>query len=238
MRIFRGKKDSVDTLSAVRDMGNAPLTAFAEAQTKFFEIYGSSKVEASRWFVFAMSGLLVIFMLGFAIYQMMPLKTIVPYMVVADRTRGAVAETVEASKFKPDESVRSYFLSKWIEKMRTLDPYLTEKNIKEAYLVTRDKASQEFTDYLREEKPIEQLVKDRSLTRTVNFITINPGKEDNIAFIRVSEETRSGVGKVDIKRFMFTIHYVVTPPKTEEELRVNPIGIYVTHFVKSPELGN
>ncbi|MFC3110191.1 VirB8/TrbF family protein [Undibacterium arcticum] len=238
MGIFGSNQSKKDSFAAISDMGNAPLTAFAKAEIRFHEIYGSSKVEASRWFVFAVGSLVVIFMMAVAFYHFLPLKTAVPYMVTLNRETGAVAQTVEASKFQPDESVKSYFLSKWIEKMRTIDPYQTQKNIKEAYALTRDKAVQEFTEYLNEEKPIERLVKDSTLTRTVKFISINPGVEQNIAFIRVAEEERTGANKVTTNRYMFTIHYAMTPPKDGEELRKNPIGIYVTHFVKSEEIGN
>jgi type IV secretory pathway TrbF-like protein len=235
---FGRKSKAADTLSAVRDMGNAPLTAYQQAENKFFEIYGSAKVESARWFIAAVSALFVIGLLGIAIWRMLPLKEVVPYSVVVNRDTGAVAQVVEAARFNPDDNVRSYFLTKWVEKARTLDPYLTQANLKEAYSFTRDKAIQEFTEYVDQEKPVQQLMQDRTLTRTVKFNAVNPGRESNIAFIRVIEETRSGTGSPTVKRFMFTIHYAITPAKTVEEMRQNPIGIYITHFVKSEEVGN
>jgi type IV secretory pathway TrbF-like protein len=162
----------------------------------------------------------------------------VPYMVTVDRQNGAAAQPVAAQAFKPDATVRTYFLTQWVEKLLTLDPYQTEKNIKVAYSLTRDKASREFTEFMQADKPIERLVKDRTLTRVPIINSINPGSDDGIAFVRVTTEERSGAGAPTAKSFMLTIHYVLVPPTSEAELRVNPLGMFITHFVKSDELGS
>lgn len=233
MERFGGGKTS-DSLIA--DMGNAPLTAFQEAENRFFEIYGSSKVESSRWFVAFLAALSVIAMLGLALYNLTPLKTVVPYMVKVDSEVGAVAQVASAANFKPDASVKSYFLSQWVEQVMTLDPYQTQKNIKKAYSVTRDKANAEFTELLNTDKPIERLVGDQALTRVVKVNSVNPGSSDGIAFVRITTEERSGPGAVKTKRYVFTIHYAIVPPQTEEEIRINPIGMFITHFVRSEEV--
>lgn len=229
-----GSGKTTDNL--VADMGNAPLTAFDEAQNRFFEIYGSSKVESSRWFVAFVVAMGVAAVLGIALYNVYPLKTVVPYMVKVDGQSGAVAQVVTASEFKPDAAVKSYFLSQWVEQVMTLDPYQTQKSIKKAYSVTRDKANSEFTELLSIDKPIERLVGDPSLTRVVKINSINPGLSDGIAFVRITTEERSGPGAVKTKRYVFTIHYAIVPPQNEGEIRINPIGMFITHFVRSDEV--
>lgn len=224
------------TGNLIADMGNAPLTAFDEAQNRFFEIYGSSKVESSRWFVAFIVAMGVAALLGIALYNVYPLKTVVPYMVKVDSQTGAVAQVVTAANFKPDAAVRSYFLSQWVEQIMTLDPYQTQKNVKKAFSVTRDKAVTEFTELLRTDKPIERLVGDPSLTRVVKINSINPGSSDGIAFVRVTTEERSGTGASTAKRYVFTIHYATVPPQTEADIRINPIGMFITHFVRSDEV--
>lgn len=224
------------TGNLIADMGNAPLTAFDEAQNRFFEIYGSAKVESSRWFVAFIVAMAVAAMLGIALYNVMPLKTVVPYMVKVDSQTGAVAQVVTAANFKPDAAVRTYFLSQWVEQVMTLDPYQTQKNVKKAFSVTRDKAVTEFTELLSTDKPIERLVGDPSLTRVVKVNSINPGTSDGIAFVRITTEERSGPGALKTKRYVFTIHYALVPPQTEEDLRINPIGMFITHFVRSDEV--
>jgi type IV secretory pathway TrbF-like protein len=232
-----GKKDNaLSGDAAIRTMGNAPQTAYQKAEGKFYEIYGSSKVESSRWFVFSMVLLVVVIALALSIAKTMPLKTVVPYIVQVDKVNGAAAHPVSAVNFSPDTNVKSYFLSQWVYKLLTIDPFLTRDNIKAAYLLTRDKASKEYTEYLNEDKPIERLVKDPSLTRTVRINSLNPGAEQNIAIIRVTTEERSGTSAVKVKRYMLTIHYAIVPPTTEEEIRVNPVGIYITHFVINEEI--
>jgi type IV secretory pathway TrbF-like protein len=236
--MFHKSKNSKPNIDeAVKNMGNAPLPAYREAQAKFFEIYGSSKVESSRWFMFSILLMFVVMILGAAIYQILPLKTSIPYMVTMSRDKGVSAQIVDAKTYKPDENVKIYFLSKFIENMRSLDPYQTQKNLKAAFAVTRDKASKEFTDYMQTEKPIERMVADKSLIRTIKFISVNPGSTENIAFIRTSEVERTGALETS-KTYMFTLHYDFVVPTTAEEIQKNPAGIFITHFDKREELGN
>lgn len=218
-----------------QQVGNAPITAYQRAEKRYFEAHGSPKVEASRWFLFSVVLLIVLILQGVAIYQMLPLKTAVPYMVTLSRDKGVSAEVVEAKNFRPDENVKIFFLTKFVDNMRTLDPYLTQENLRNAFQVCRDKAVAEFTDFLNTEKPIQKLMSDKSLLRTLKFITVNPGTQDNIAFIRVKEVERTGA-KESSKTYMFTIHYQIIPPTTFEMIQKNPAGIYVTHFDKREEV--
>lgn len=216
-------------------VGNAPVTAFQKAQRAYFEAHGSPKVESSRWFAVSVLLLICCIVLVLAIAQMMPLKTMVPYMITLSRDKGVAAEVVEAKNFRPDENVKIFFLTKFVDNMRTLDPYQTQSNLKEAYQVCRDKAVSEFTEFLNTEKPIQKLTADKTLLRTLKFITVNPGTQDNIAFVRVKETERTGQ-RESSKTFMFTIHYEIIPPTSFEMIQKNPAGIYVTHFDKREEV--
>lgn len=226
------KKPNADSLAS---LGNAPVNAFTEAKFKFLELHGSSKVEGSRWFAVSILLLLVCISQGLAISKMLPLKTAVPYMVTLSKEKGVSAEIVDAKNYRPDENVKIFFLTRFIENMRQLDPYLTATNIRSAFAVTRDKASIEFTDYVTNEKPNERLAADRNLTRTIKFLSVNPGTQENIAFIRVRETERTGV-KESSKNYMFTLHYEIVPPTDFAMIQKNPAGIYITHFDKREEV--
>lgn len=233
--MFGFKKNSKSSDQFAEKVGNAPITAYHRAEKRYFEAHGSPKVEASRWFLLSVILLIVLILQGIGIYQMLPLKTVVPYMVNLSRDKGVAAEVVEAKNFKPDENVKIFTLTKFVENMRTIDPYLTQENLRNAYQVCRDKAVTEFKQFLDAEKPVQRLMADKSLLRTLKFITVNPGTQDNIAFVRVKETERTGA-RESSKTYMFTIHYEIIPPTTFEMIQKNPAGIFVTHFDKREEV--
>lgn len=229
------KKKSQSPTEFANSVGNAPLTAYEKAERTYFEAHGSPRVESSRWFLVSVMLAIACTALVLTINQMMPLKEHVPYMVTFSKEKGVAAEVVEAKRYRPDENIKIFFLSRFIENMRTIDPYLTQENLRSAYAVCRDKAIAEFRDFLDKEKPVEKLTADKGLIRTVKFVTINPGTQENIAFIRTKETERTGL-KVTVKSYMFTIHYTILAPTEFETIQKNPAGIYITHFDRREEI--
>lgn len=233
-----GEAGIKDTMQAVREMGNAPVTAFQKAELKFYEIYGSPKVESSRWFLVSLALLGMVLALVIAIVSIMPLKRVVPFLIGFDEKSGATLRRAEAKEYTPDAAIRGYFLRDWAEKTFTVDRFLTDKNLKFAYSRTRGKASLELQDFLNEDKPFKRMADDKNYTRVVKIISVDPGKSTEVGFVRFQTEERSGQNEPRIRRYMLTVHYALVPPEEEQDLWANPIGLFVTHFVKSEELGN
>lgn len=76
--LFKKKEKDVSVLMA----GNAgPITAYDRAKREFFEIIGSSQANSARWFIVAMVMGIGMILVSLNHYRLMPLKTIVPYIV-------------------------------------------------------------------------------------------------------------------------------------------------------------
>lgn len=210
---------------------NAPLTAFEKARLKWFENYGSSIVERNRYYVLvALMAGAIIAMSG-VVWVMMPLKTVVPYVIKVNEANGHVtAEPLAAQQYTPDKREKQYFLGQWVIKMQTIDRFMSERYLSEAYSFTRDKATNEFNDWFNEEKPLAQIVQDPSLTRQVKVRSIS-FVNDNAALVRFTTERRTmGARDPAVTNLLITIHFEVVTPKTEKEIFDNPIGIFITHF--------
>lgn len=219
---------------AMKQLGNAPNTAYENAKAEYFNANGTPRVESSRLFVITIILLVIIVLLGLKIYDTPPPK-MVPYMIALSRDKGVEAKVIEAESFTPNDNIKQFILARFIEDMRTLDPYTTRNGLKSAYKLTRDKAITEFENYLNTEKPVQRITSDPNLVRTVKFITINPGTDtQKIAFIRVREEEKTS-DKSSVKTHMFTVHYDIIPPQTKEDILVNPTGIFITHFDRREE---
>lgn len=231
--MLRNKKDSKG-----RDpIGNSPDVALQKGRREWFERVGSPTVEKSRYFVmFVLLSILTI-ALVIALISMMPLNRTVPYMVQVDKNSGMVtSRPVRAEEFKPGQPEQQYFIVQWVRHLLELDPYVTERNLADAYQLTRGKAIEEFTDFINKTQPIKRVKTNTSLTRSVNVRSVS-FVDAGSAMVRVSTEERQLGQEVVIKNYVITVHYTMSPPQTESEIIKNPIGIFITHFAINEEFG-
>jgi len=155
-------------------------------------------------------------------------------MVTVKDTGKVEGTPLETIKFEPSENSKRYFLKEWVTKVFTLDRYFTEKYLIDAYNLVRDQGTDEFRQYIDANKPIVALRSDPTLVqsviiRSVSFI------QDSAALIRIRVETRNGQG-LKVADKLVTVHFSVIPPKTEQEIYANPIGLYITHFAVSEDI--
>lgn len=217
-------------------VANSPITAFDKARIEWFERYGSAVTGSSRMFFLAMAQMFAIVAMAITIMMMMPLKTVVPYIVEVNKEGQPTSAPVAMKSYNPGDAEKKYFLAEWSTQLLTLDRYFTNTNLLAAYSRVRDKATSEFGAYVEENKPAEALRLDPNLTRIVKIRSVAFVSE-GAALVRAGLETRSGKGQtVQRKNVILTIHYSLIPPKTEQEILDNPIGLFVTHFAVSEDL--
>lgn len=218
-----------------KHLKNAPLTDYEKARLQWFENYGSAVVEKNRYFALTVLLTLVSIALGSALMAMAPLKTVVPYVIHVSNDGHVSADPAGATAYVPGDKEKKYFLGRWTVNLLTLDPVLTERLLSEAYLMTRGKASDEFTDWLNQTTPIAKLKAEPLLSRTAAISSIS-FVEGNVALVRVETETRRMNTPKIVDRYLVTIHYEVIPARTDKEILNNPIGLFITHFDVSEDL--
>lgn len=201
----------------------------------FFERFGGATVESSRWFTFSIVLVVVLIGQSIAIMQMLPLKTVVAYKIgVTDE--GRVAGTPFAAEaYTPGENEKKYFLSQWTTKLFTLDRFFTEKYLLDAYALTRDQAASQFSDYVNRFQPLVALKADPSLNQQVTVRSVS-FVQQGVALVRFRVDTRAAKKSVVSKDMLLTIYFATIPPKTEEEIYQNPIGLFITQFSVSEDI--
>lgn len=218
-------------------IGNSPDVALEKGRREWFERVGSPTVEKSRYFVMFVLVSLLMIALVIALISMMPLNRTVPYMVQVDKNSGIVtSKPIRAEEFKPGQPEQQYFIVQWVRHLLELDPYVTERNLADAYQLTRGKAIEEFTDFINKTQPIKRVKTSTSLTRSVNVRSVS-FVDAGSAMVRVSTEERQLGQAVVTKNYVITVHYTMSPPQTESEIIKNPIGIFITHFAINEEFG-
>jgi type IV secretion system protein TrbF len=213
----------------------APLTAFEHARIEWFERYGCAIVDRDRMFVGWVLTTLALLAACAALLVLMPLKTVEPFVVRVADNGSVVAERAAAQRYQPGRAERTYFVSRWVQQVLTIDPFLTERQLAEAYRMTSGLATQQLLDWMKSDRPIERLKKDAGLHRSVSIVTVAP-LDDTVLQVRVRTETRSLVNAALTRTYQITVHYAIVPPKTEAEIIQNPIGLYVTRFNIAEEM--
>lgn len=209
---------------------NSPATAFSEARIGWFETYAKYVVDSNRWFMGFCIASVVCLSQMIAIYQMLPLKTVVPYIVEVDKTGAYQVSNATAQQYSPGENEKKYFLAEWAKKVLKIDKSTTEKELIGAYGQLLDKAPSEIAAWIEADQPLKRLAEDQTLTRDVQIKSVTfPSAE--VALVRLTTEERSGRDqKSTIKNRLITIHLKTIAPKDEDEIYRNPIGLYISHF--------
>jgi len=215
---------------------NAPLTAFEKARFIWFEQYGHAVVERNRYFIALIILALLNIAQGMAIYQMMPLKTVVPYVVKVADNGSVVTSNVATSDFVAGDKEIAYFMVEWIKNVMTLDRQLTERNLKAAMRRTSGVASTQLSDHVKNTKPFIALSEMPDLVRTVDIVTMPSTISDKVMMLRIETVARNSREVLVTKRYQVTLRYALAPPQTEQEIMDNPIGLFITDFKISEEL--
>lgn len=216
--------------------GNAPLTAFSKARILWFEQYGSAIVERNRYFIALFLLALVVMVEGLAIYNMLPLKTVVPYVVKVADNGSVVTSNVATANFVAGDKEISYFLVEWTKNLLTLDKQLTEHNLKSAMRRTSGVASTQLHEFVNKTQPFVALSDTPDLVRTVDIITMPTHIADKVAMLRIEMISRTTTQVLPKKRYQVTLRYALSPPQSEQEIMDNPIGLFITDFKLSEEM--
>lgn len=216
--------------------GNAPMTALEKGRHIWFEQYGSAVVERNRYFISMFVLSLLCLAEGAIIYQMMPLKTVVPYVIKVADNGSVIARNAATSDFVAGEKEISYFMVEWTKNLMTLDRQLTERNLKAAMRRTSGVASSQLSKFVTDTKPFIALSEMPDLVRTVDIITMPAEIANKVMMLRIETVARNAKEVLVTKRYQLTLHYALAPPKTEQEIMDNPIGFFITDFKLSEEL--
>jgi type IV secretion system protein TrbF len=167
---------------------------------------------------------------------------VAPYVIERSEDGRVRPQAVLEQRYEPGEKEKRFFLASWLTDFYNVDRFRTEQDLQKAFALVRGKAIQEFQDYLKSpEGPFLRLNNDNSLTRSVDISSIsflnNGSDQARSVLIRFTAEERSRAQPTAdrIKRIA-TIHFDIVPPKTEEEILKNPIGLFVTHFEINKDL--
>jgi len=202
-----------------------PETPYQRAAQVWDERIGSARVQARNWRFMAFGCLALAIGLSGGVVWQAGRSTITPYVVEIDtlgQTR-AVGPAIDA--YEPTDAQIAYHLARFIENVRSLsiDPIVVRQNWLRAYDYATDRAANTLNDYARENDPFSRV---GQRTVTVEVTSIVRSSSDSFD-VRWREQSFENGTLAATTRYTAVLSIVLQPPRTEEALRKNPLGIYV-----------
>lgn len=172
-----------------------------------------------------------------AIYQMMPLKTVEPYVMRVSDTGRTESANDFLEKYNVSDAQKAYFLSRWIESFMNIKKGSVEAGLKNAAKFTRGDATKKLAEWVKENNPLAQSMENPKLEVHTQIVAANAISNDQM-LIRFYTVTRGRPGDVAPVRNDWSIvaTYIHVKPSTAEEADFNPIGLYVMDYSLTKEL--
>jgi type IV secretion system protein VirB5 len=205
-----------------------PITPYQKAAQVWDQRIGTARAQAHNWRLFALGCLGVALLLSIGLIWLGRSGSAVPFVVEVDRN-GAVRTVAAATEnYRPSDAQIAYHLARFIENVRSLsiDPVVVRQNWLRAYDYATDRAALTLNEYAREHDPFAGIGR---ITVAVEIASVVRASDTSFQ-VRWLERTFEGGALKDTRRLTGLFSIVLTPPKTVEAVRKNPLGIYVHAF--------
>ena len=202
-----------------------PETPYQRAAQVWDERIGSARVQARNWRFMAFGCLALAIGLSGGVVWQAGRSTITPYVVEIDTLGQTRAVGPAIAAYEPTDTQIAYHLARFIENVRSLsiDPIVVRQNWLRAYDYATDRAANTLNDYARENDPFSRV---GQRTVTVEVTSIVRSSDDSFELRWREQSFENGV-LADTTRYTAVLSIVLQPPRNEEALRKNPLGIYV-----------
>jgi len=207
---------------------------------KYLNIVEAPKVENRRLMALLIGLVAAVCLLSFGMLRMLPLKERVPYVVKVEadaqgRPTGNVSVSMAGvDMFRPGEANIRYFLGKWAIDLLSVDERSRSLRLPSSFSMLKGAALDDWKRYVeREDGALKILAADPSVKVRVELISI-AFLSEKTALIRV--KLVSNKRSVPDRRVQVTVDFAIIPPKTDEEVYRNPIGLWIMSFGVNNEL--
>ena len=210
-------------------------TPYQRAGQAWDERLGSARVQARNWRLMAFASLALSGGLAAALVWQGANGSITPWVVQVDRLGEAQSVEPAVAGYKPTDPQIAWHLSRFIEEVRSIpsDPVIVRQNWLRAYDYTTDRGALSLNDFARSDDPFAKVGKLQVAVDVSSVIRASPSS------FRISWIERRYVdgASAGAERWSAIVTVVIQPPRTAEQLRKNPLGVFVHALNWSKELG-
>jgi type IV secretion system protein VirB8 len=215
-----------------------------DAYYKEAATWNRDRIEAMRasrrtaWWV-AGSATVVAVLLAFTLMLLMPLKTVVPYTLMVDRTTGFVQalKPLDPDKVAPDTALTQSFLVQYVIARESFDIDALEPNYRKVALWSAEAARSDYLGFMQVSNPQSPLtLYPRTTVIETRVKSVSPVAR-NAALVRFDTVRRDAGGQVQPPRSWVAViryRYSGEPMKLEDRF-VNPLGFQVLRYRRDAE---
>jgi type IV secretion system protein VirB5 len=203
----------------------APETPYQRAAQAWDDRIGSARVQARNWRLMAFGSLALSVGLAGALVWQSARGSVTPWVVEVDRLGQTQAVAPAVAGYKPTDPQIAWHLSRFIEEVRSIpaDPVVVRQNWLRAYDYTTDKGAIALNDYARANDPFSKVGRTQVAVDVSSVIRASPASF-RVAWV----ERRYEDGNLAAtERWTAILTVVLQPPRTTDELRKNPLGVFV-----------
>jgi len=210
------------------------VNPYLDGRREWNERYGSYIKQASAWrLVSILTTLVSLFAVGGVVYIGSQSK-FVPYIVQVDKLGKAVATHPAIRSYPADPKVIKFGLAEFITDFRSVytDPKIQKDYVFKAYRYL----SENFPSYVavstfyKNNSPFERATKEKVKVEIKSVLQMSKNTWQ-IDWVEEVRDIRDNIKSKSRYRALATI--TIIPPKTEEMILKNPIGLYIKELTWS-----
>ena len=212
----------------------APVTPYQAAAQVWDERIGSARVQAKNWRLMAFGSLTLALLMAGGLVWRSAQSIVTPYVIEVDQTGQVRTVGEAATPYRPGDAQIAHHLARFISDVRSLsiDPIVVRRNWLEAYDYATDRGAATLNDYARTNDPFSRIGQNSVAVEVTSVVRAS----DSSFQVRWIERGYVNGAPSTTERWTAVLSIVLQPPRTEERLRKNPLGIYVNGLSWSREL--
>jgi type IV secretion system protein TrbF len=212
-----------------------PETPYQRSGQVWDERLGSARVQARNWRAACFGALALSGLMGAGLVWQAGRSSITPYVVEVTRQGDVRAVGAAAESYVPSDAQIANHLARFVGDVRSLplDPVVVRQNWLEAYDYATDRGAAVLNDYARANDPFGKVGKQSAAIEVTSVVRASPSSFQ----VRWIERRYENAALTGTERWTAILSIVVQTPRSEAQLRKNPLGIYVNGLNWSRELG-
>ena len=214
---------------------DAPETPYQKAGQLWDDRIGTARVQARNWRLMALVNGVLSIGLAIGLVWQGAGSSVTPYVVEVTEIGEVRAVGPAIERYTPSDAQIARHLADFISNVRSLsiDPIVVRERWLAAYDFTTDRAANTLNQFARETNPFGQI---GERTVSIDVTSVTRASDDSFQ-VQWTERAFVNGNLAGTERYTAILSIVIDPPRDEERLRKNPLGIYVHSFDWSRELG-
>ena len=212
------------------------VTPYQAAQQLWDERIGSARVQARNWQLMAFGCLLLVILATSGLLWESARSKITPYIVEVDSQGGVKAIERVTEDYRPTDAQVAHQLERFVRDVRSipLDPIVLRDNWLEAYDFTTQRGAMTLNEYARANDPFKNVGQSSISVEVISLVRASPTSFQ----VRWTEHHFTNGTPATLEHWTAILTILMIPPRDEDRLHKNPLGVYVDGVSWTREMGN